>query len=139
MVSLSTPSRPVLGLVRSGPGFDDGAPIDGIVVQVSSRQGEVVSEFGIAKIVDMSKLRVFADVDEVHLGRVTVGGKVEVSFRGSTTMYKGKISRIAPAVKRMQRMEPDSGSSTDARVVQVDEPLSGMPQVLGRETRVSFL
>ena len=49
---------------------------------------------------------------------------------------------IAPTVKRMQRIEPDGGSSTDARVVQVeivlDDP-SGMPQVLGRETRVTFL
>jgi hypothetical protein len=54
----------------------------------------------------------------------------------------GTISRVAPTVKRMQRMEPDGGSSTDARVVQVeiqlDDP-SSMPQVLGRETRVTFL
>ena len=68
--------------------------------------------------------------------------KVEVTFRGSTTVYRGKITRIAPTVKRMQRIEPDGGSSTDARVVQVeielDDP-SAMPQVLGRETRVTFL
>ncbi len=118
------------------------SPIDGIVVQIYTRPGERVSQYGIAKIVDMSQMRVFADVDEVHLGRVTVGGKVEVSFRGSSTLYKGKISRVAPAVKRMQRTEPDGGSATDARVVQVeitlDDP-SSMPQVLGRETRVTFL
>jgi len=73
---------------------------------------------------------------------VVLGGKVEVTFRGSTVAYRGKISRIAPTVKRMQRTEPDGGSSTDARVVQVeielDDP-AGMPQVLGRETRVTFL
>lgn len=118
------------------------SPVDGIVVQIFERQGERNAGLGIAKLVDMSKLRVFADLDEVHLGRVVVGGKVEVSFRGSTTTYKGKISRIAPAVKRMQRIEPDSGSSTDARVVQVEielDDLANMPQVLGRETRVSFL
>ena len=70
------------------------------------------------------------------------GGKVEVTFRGSPTVYKGTIARVAPTVKRMQRVEPDGGSSTDARVVQVeiefDDP-SSMPQVLGRETRVTFL
>ena len=52
------------------------------------------------------------------------------------------LASRAPTVKRMQRMEPDGGSSTDARVVQVeiqlDDP-SSMPQVLGRETRVTFL
>jgi multidrug resistance efflux pump len=118
------------------------SPIDGVVVQIYSRQGERVSPNGIVKIVDMSQLRVLADVDELHLGRVTAGGKVEVTFRGSNTTYRGTIARIAPTVKRMQRIEPDGGSSTDARVVQVeiqlDDP-SGMPQVLGRETRVTFL
>lgn len=118
------------------------SPLDGIVVQIWTRPGERVNQYGIAKIVDMSQIRVFADVDEVHLGRVVVGGKVEVTFRGNTTAYMGKISRIAPTVKRMQRTEPDGGSATDARVVQVeitlDDP-SSMPQVLGRETRVTFL
>jgi HlyD family secretion protein len=118
------------------------SPLDGIVVQIYTRPGERISQYGIAKIVDMNQMRVFADVDEVHLGRVVVGGKVDVTFRGSTTAYKGKISRIAPSVKRMQRTEPDGGSATDARVVQVeitlDDP-SSMPQVLGRETRVTFL
>lgn len=118
------------------------SPLNGIVVQIFSRQGERVSSSGIAKIVDMSQLRVLADVDELHVGRVAPGGKVEVSFRGSPTLYKGTIARVAPTVKRMQRVEPDGASSTDARVVQVeiefDDPAS-VPQVLGRETRVTFL
>jgi HlyD family secretion protein len=118
------------------------SPLDGVVVQIYTRQGERVSQNGIAKIVDLSQLRVLADVDELHVGRVAPGGKVEVTFRGSPTVYKGTISRVAPTVKRMQRIEPDGGSSTDARVVQVeiqlDDP-SSMPQVLGRETRVTFL
>jgi multidrug resistance efflux pump len=118
------------------------SPLDGIVIQIYSRQGERVAQNGIAKIVDLSQLRVLADVDELHVGRIAAGGKVEVTFRGSPTVYMGTISRVAPTVKRMQRMEPDGGSSTDARVVQVeiqlDDP-SSMPQVLGRETRVTFL
>lgn len=118
------------------------SPLDGVVVQIYTRQGERVAPAGIVKIVDLSQLRVFADVDELHLGRVVPGGKVEVTFRGSSTAYRGTISRVAPTVKRMQRIEPDGGSSTDARVVQVeivlDDP-SSMPQVLGRETRVTFL
>ncbi|MDP1965932.1 MAG: HlyD family efflux transporter periplasmic adaptor subunit [Reyranella sp.] len=117
------------------------SPLDGVVVQIYSRQGERVSASGIAKIVDLAQLRILADVDELHVGRVVPGGKVEVTFRGSPTVYKGKIARVAPTVKRMQRVEPDGGSSTDGRVVQVeielDDP-SSMPQVLGRETRVTF-
>jgi HlyD family secretion protein len=118
------------------------SPVNGVVVQIFSRQGERISPAGIAKIVDMSQLRVLADVDELHVARLKPGGKVEVTFRGSPTIYKGTIARVAPTVKRMQRVEPDGASSTDARVVQVeiefDDP-STMPQVLGRETRVTFL
>ncbi|TAJ33977.1 MAG: HlyD family efflux transporter periplasmic adaptor subunit [Reyranella sp.] len=118
------------------------SPLDGVVIQIYTRQGERVSPSGIAKIVDLAQLRVLADVDELHVGRIAAGGKVEVTFRGSPTVYKGTIARVAPTVKRMQRIEPDGGSSTDARVVQVeiqlDDP-SSMPQVLGRETRVTFL
>ena len=117
------------------------SPVDGVVVQVLVLAGERIVQLGIVKIVDFSQVRVFADVDEVHLGRIAAGGKVEVVFRGNPTSHKGKIARIAPTVKRMQRIEPDGASSTDARVVQVDIELddpSGMPQVLGRETRVTF-
>ncbi len=117
------------------------SPLDGVVVQIYSRQGERVASSGIAKIVDLSQLRILADVDELHVGRVVPGGKVEVTFRGSTAVYKGTISRVAPTVKRMQRVDPDGGSSTDGRVVQVEIELddrSSMPRVLGRETRVTF-
>ncbi len=117
------------------------SPLDGIIVQIFTRPGERVAVGGVVKIVDMSRLRVLAEVDELHLGRVALGGKVEVTFRGSNSIYRGKISRVAPTVKRMQRTEPDGGPSTDARVVQVEVELddaAGMPQVLGRETRVTF-
>ena len=118
------------------------SPLNGVIVQIHTRQGERVQVGGIAKIVDMSQMHVFADVDEVHLGRLAPGGRVEITFRGSPNVYKGKIARIAPTVKRMQRVEPDGGSSTDGRVVQVEIELddaASMPQVLGRETRVTFL
>jgi len=113
-----------------------------LVVQIYSRQGERVSPSGIAKIVDLSQLRVLAYVDEVHIGRISQGGKVEVAFRGSSSMYAGRIARVAPAINRIRLPEPDSGSSSDGRVVQVeielDDP-SKMPQVIGREARVPSL
>jgi len=118
------------------------SPLDGVVVQIFSRQGERVSPAGIVKVVDMAQLRVLADVDELHVSRLKPGGKVDVTFRGNNDIYKGTIERIAPTVKRMQRVEPDGGSSTDARVVQVEikiDDTSSMPPVLGRETRVTFL
>jgi HlyD family secretion protein len=122
-----------LSLVRS--------PLDGVVVQVATRPGERISSAGIAKVVDMSQLRVLADIGENEVARLAPGGKVGITLRGNPTVYNGTITRVGFTVNRMQRAEPDGAVSTDARVVQVeiqfDDP-SGVPPVLGSETRVTY-
>jgi len=116
------------------------SPLDGVVVDIYTRQGERVSGRGIAKIVDLSQIRIFADVDEIHLRNLKPGGKVEFTFQGSRTIYTGSIVRTPLTVKRTKRSEADLGES-NARLVEVeikpDDP-QGIPQMLGREARVIF-
>lgn len=116
------------------------SPLDGVVVDIYTRQGERISFRGIAKIVDLDQIRIFADVDEIHLRSVTPGGKVEFTFQGSRTVHVGTISRTPLTVKRTKRSEADLGES-NARLVEVeikpDDPQS-IPQMLGREARVVF-
>jgi multidrug efflux pump subunit AcrA (membrane-fusion protein) len=121
-----------LALVRS--------PLDGVVVDIYTRQGERISGRGIAKIVDLNQIRIFADVDELHLRTIKPGGKVEFTFQGSRTVHVGTITRTPLTVKRTKRSEADFGES-NARLVEVeikpDDP-QGIPQMLGREARVIF-
>jgi multidrug resistance efflux pump len=121
------------GLVRS--------PLDGVVVQILTRPGERI-ERGIAQIVDMSRLRVVADIDEVLVNRIKLGSKVNVTFHGEKTIHRGRIVRIASAVKRMASVGSLGTGSTKIRVVPVeialDDP-SQMPHILGREAEVTFL
>ncbi len=121
-----------LAMVRS--------PLDGVVVDIYTRQGERISFRGIAKIVDLNQIRIFADVDEIHLRNVKPGGKVEFTFQGSRTAHVGTIARTPLTVKRTKRSEADLGES-NARLVEVeirpDDPQS-IPQMLGREARVVF-
>lgn len=121
-----------LAMVRS--------PLDGVVVDIYTRQGERISGRGIAKVVDLSQIRVFADVDEIHLRNLKPGGKVEFTFQGSRTVHVGTIVRTPLTVKRTKRSEADLGES-NARLVEVeikpDDPQS-IPQMLGREARVIF-
>jgi multidrug resistance efflux pump len=116
------------------------SPLDGVVVDIFSRQGERISFKGIAKIVDLDQIRIFADVDEIHLRNVKPGGKVEFTFQGSRTIHVGTITRTPLTVKRTKRSEADLGES-NARLVEVeirpDDP-QGIPQMLGREARVVF-
>ena len=116
------------------------SPLAGVVVDIYTRQGERISFRGIAKVVDLNQIRIFADVDEIHLRSVKPGGKVEFTFQGSRTVHVGTISRTPLTVKRTKRSEADLGES-NARLVEVeikpDDPQS-IPQMLGREARVVF-
>ncbi len=117
------------------------SPINGVVTQINSRQGELAAGQGIVKIVDMSQLRVFATVDELHLGRMTLGAPVEVTFRGDPTVYQGKIAAAPLSVKRERRSEADLGVA-NVRQVEIEiAPADGtaFPPILGREVRVIFL
>ena len=117
------------------------SPLNGIVVQIFTRQGERVSGNGIAKIVDLSQMRVITDIDDLHFSRVSLGGKVEVTFRGDSRIYTGKISRIMPVVRRLKRSQADMGEG-NVNLVEVEIELdqtAGIPQVLTREVRVTFL
>jgi multidrug resistance efflux pump len=117
------------------------SPVDGVVTQILSRQGEMASGVGIAKIVDMTQLRVFATVDELHLHRLKPGAPVEITFRGSPTVYKGKVALEPLSVKREKRSEADLGVSNVRQIeveIKADDGVT-FPQMLGREARVIFL
>jgi multidrug resistance efflux pump len=117
------------------------APIDGIVTQINSRTGEIASHIGIAKIVDMKQLRVFATVDELHLHRLKAGAPVQITFRGNPTVYPGTIAIDPMTVKRTKRSEADLGEANVRQVeveIRPDDAVT-MPQMLGREARITFL
>jgi multidrug efflux pump subunit AcrA (membrane-fusion protein) len=117
------------------------SPLDGVVVEIFSRQGERISHLGIAKVVDMSQLRVRASVDELHLPRMQPGARVQITFKNDPVTYGGKIVRVPLTVTRMIRSDADLGELA-TRLVEVEiEPDEGtrLPQYLGREARVTFL
>lgn len=116
------------------------APVDGIVVDIFTRPGERISRFGIAKIVDLGELRIYADVDELHLGRLQPGSKVEFTFRGSPAVHRGTVVRRPLTVKRTKMSEADFGESS-SRLAEVEikpDDLNSFPLMLGREARVVF-
>jgi HlyD family secretion protein len=118
------------------------SPVDGIVTEIYTRQGEAIpGRLGIAKIVDMHLLRVVADIDELHLNRLVPGARVEVTFRGSSRVYPGKVVRAPMTVTRLKRSNADLGMTSAHLVeaeIEFDDPTS-IPQMLEREARITFL
>ena len=70
------------------------SPLDGVVVDIYTRQGERISFRGIAKIVDLDQIRIFADVDEIHLRSVTPGGIMRMNSGSCGVLEDGISSPI---------------------------------------------
>jgi HlyD family secretion protein len=119
------------------------APIDGTVLQLDARKGEValpMPEPAMLVLGDVSSLRVRAEVEEQYLGRLHVGQLAKIragAFRGRE--FAGKISSIAPIVGqgRINSRGPRKFNDVDVLEVLVDLPDPG-PLVVGEQVDVYF-
>ena len=77
------------------------APIDGVVAQVTTQEGETVSAGMSAPtfvtIIDLSKLEVAAYVDEVDIGRVVIGQSATFTVDSFPDVdFTGKVTAVYP-------------------------------------------
>lgn len=119
------------------------APIDGTVLQVNVRAGEVVSPGSpqpLLQLADLSALCVRAELDERDIGAIKVGQAVSVraaAFPGRE--FEGSVSSIAPLIEP-GRLEPHgSRGQTDIDVVRVMVGLTGSGELtIGMKADVYF-
>lgn len=116
------------------------APFDGVIADIFTKTGESISRYGIAHVIDLSKIRIITEIDETHLGDIRAGGKVDIVLRGDPTHYSGTIVRVPLAVQR-EKFSQAEKTMKGARLMEVeiapDDP-SALPPMLGREARVTF-
>jgi HlyD family secretion protein len=99
------------------------APIDGTVLQINGRVGELASPSSTQPLLilgNVSKLRVRAEVDERDFGDIKLGQVALVrtnAFRGRE--IAGKVSAIAPMVDAGRISQRGQRSMTDVNVVEV--------------------
>jgi HlyD family secretion protein len=119
------------------------APIDGTVLQVDARKGELAApstDSALLVLGYVSALRVRAELEEQYLARVRVGQNVKIraaAFRGRE--FAGKVSSIAGIVGqgRINSRGPRKFNDVDVLEVLVDLPDSG-PLVVGELVDVYF-
>lgn len=77
------------------------SPIDGVITESSVIPGQVVGASDvIAKVVDFSKFRFDTDIDEVDIGKVSVGQKAKVSLDAfPNKTFEGVVEEIIPQTK----------------------------------------
>jgi HlyD family secretion protein len=118
------------------------APIDGTILQMNAKPGELASPSGAQPLVvlgDISGLRVRAELDERDYGEIKVGQQVMVrpaAFRGRE--FSGAVSFIAPLVEQ-GRNSRSQRNVTDVDVVEVLVALNDPgPLAVGMKVDVYF-
>ncbi len=74
------------------------APFDGVISTVGANVGEQVGANTVmATVVDLSNLRIEANIDETDIGKVAVGQEATITLDGlSDVRLRGRVTAIAP-------------------------------------------
>jgi RND family efflux transporter MFP subunit len=97
------------------------APIDGVVTSRFAQPGETVAIAApLITIVDLSRLRIEAEVDEYDIARVAVGGRVKITAEGYPgKSWRGEVEELADVLVGRRIRPEDPGRPTDTRVLPV--------------------
>jgi HlyD family secretion protein len=73
------------------------APIDGVVKEINVKGGESLSELAAVVLTDISAYHIDVEVDEIDIGRIARGQKVEVAVDAvPDEVFTGQVSDITP-------------------------------------------
>jgi HlyD family secretion protein len=112
------------------------SPIAGRVLKIHSRQGEKVSERGIAEIGDTNDMQAVAEVYERDVPRVQIGQRATVRVQSLPGELPGEVVQVGWQVGRRVVLDNDPVKDTDARVVEVRVKLD--PAAAERVARLSY-
>jgi HlyD family secretion protein len=119
------------------------APIDGTVLQINIRAGELASPASVQPpllLANLSPLCVRAELDERDLGSIKLRQPVSVRTAAFPDReFEGSVSSIAPLVEPGRLEPPGTRNQTDVDVVQVMIELTGSSQLtVGMKADVYF-
>jgi multidrug resistance efflux pump len=117
------------------------SPIDGTVVLRHAEQGETVAPGApLVTVVDLSKTRVEAEIDEYDIGRVVVGRDATVRAEGfDGQSWRGRVEEIPDSVAARRLKPQDPARPTDTRVLRVKVALAeATPLRLGQRVEIEL-
>jgi multidrug resistance efflux pump len=117
------------------------APIDGVVIARHADPGETVGPATpLLTLVDLTRLRVEAEVDEFDIPRITPRAPAAITAEGyRDTQWKGEVEEIPDAVVARQTLPADPGRPADTRVLLVKVAFrERAPLKLGQRVEIEF-
>jgi HlyD family secretion protein len=95
------------------------APIDGSILRIIARPGELVTGDGLLEMGNTERMFVLAEVFETDIRRVGLGQKAQISGGALPEPIEGEVAQIATLVKPNRVLDPDPALSTDSRIIEV--------------------
>lgn len=95
------------------------SPINGEVLDIHTRSGEVVSTNGIIEIGQTRQMQAIAEVYQSDVSKIRVGQRVKVTSNSIEGELTGTIERVGSQVRRQTIVNTDPSTNIDARVIEV--------------------
>ena len=95
------------------------APIEGTILDISTRLGEIISDRGVVEIGQTEQMYVSAEVYETDISKVHLGQKVRIETDGVLTDLHGVVDEIGLSIGTQNVLGTDPVADADARVVEV--------------------
>lgn len=95
------------------------SPIDGEILEIHTRAGEVPGTDGIAEIGQTQQMQAIAEIYQSDIQRVQVGQPVRVTSDALAKELTGTVDRIGSQVRRQAVVNTDPSANIDARVIEV--------------------
>ena len=106
------------------------APIDGQVLKINTKTGEVVSQTnGVVDLGNTSQMYVVAEIYETDIGRIKVGQKATIESEAFEGEITGKVDRIGLRIAKNDVLGTDPAAKTDVRIIEVKIKLDDSKKV----------
>ncbi|MCA6603840.1 MAG: efflux RND transporter periplasmic adaptor subunit, partial [Pseudanabaena sp. M007S1SP1A06QC] len=95
------------------------APQDGVVMDIHTRAGEVISSNGIVEIGQIDRMYAIAEVYQSDIQKIRIGQSVLCNSEAIPEKLKGTVERIDRKVRRQSVINTDPSKNIDDRVIEV--------------------
>jgi len=95
------------------------APQDGIVLDIHTRPGELISNDGIVELGRATQMTALLEVYETDISKVKLGQTVKLFADSRPEALSGEVMEVGVKVKRQNVVNSDTSGNIDARVVEV--------------------
>ncbi|MEA5617312.1 ABC exporter membrane fusion protein [Cronbergia sp. UHCC 0137] len=95
------------------------APIDGRILKIHAKNGEVISTSGFAEIGNTTQMNVLAEVYQTDIKNVRVGQKATITSTSFPSKIQGTVTEVGWRVDKQSVFSINPNSDTDRRIVEV--------------------